>query len=82
MKNLLTTAACTTEKGKAGANAQRPTSGLGNFFIKEGAYCRVPSKQRRWPSDKSVRLGSCRLGFDSKSGLTNDYKIGIYSFPA
>ena len=27
---LLTTAACTTEKGKAGANAQRPTPGMGN----------------------------------------------------
>ena len=35
---LLTTAACTTEKGKAGANAQRPTPGLGHFFVKEGAY--------------------------------------------
>ena len=25
---------------------------------------------------------SCRLGFDSKSGQTNDFKIGIHSFPA
>ena len=31
---------------------------------------------------KSVRLGSCRLGFDSESGQTNDFKIGIHSFPA
>ena len=30
----------------------------------------------------SVCLLSCRLGFDSKSGQTNDYKIGIHSFPA
>ena len=36
----------------------------------------------RWPSGKSVHLGSCRLGFDSESGQTNDFKIGIYSFPA
>ena len=31
---------------------------------------------------KSVRLESCRLGFDSESGQTNDFKIGIHSFPA
>ena len=30
----------------------------------------------------SARLGSCRLEFDSKSGQTNDFKIGIHSFPA
>ena len=35
-----------------------------------------------WPSGKSVRLGSCRLGFDSKSRQTIDFKIGIHSFPA
>ena len=29
--------------------------------------------QLRWPSGKSVRLGSCRLGFDSESGQTNDF---------
>ena len=40
------------------------------------------NKQLRWPSGKSVRFGSCRLGFDSKSGQTNDFKIGIHSFPA
>ena len=38
--------------------------------------------QLRWPSGKSVRAGSCRLGFDSKSGQTNDFKIDIQSFPA
>ena len=27
-------------------------------------------------------LLSCRLGFDSESGQTNDLKIGIHSFPA
>ena len=36
----------------------------------------------RWQSGKSVRLGSCRLGFDSESDQTNDFKIGIHSFPA
>ena len=30
----------------------------------------------------SVCLLSCRLGFDYKSGQTNDFKIGIHSFPA
>ena len=30
----------------------------------------------------SVCLLSCRLEFDSKSGQTNDVKIGIHSFPA
>ena len=34
----------------------------------------------RWPSGESVRLGSCRLGFDSESGQTNDFRIGIHSF--
>ena len=31
---------------------------------------------------KSVRLCSCRLGFASESGQTNDFEIGIHSFPA
>ena len=26
--------------------------------------------------------GSVDLGFDSESGQTNDFKIGIHSFPA
>ena len=30
----------------------------------------------------SVCLLSCGLGFDSESGQTNDFKIGIHSFPA
>ena len=38
--------------------------------------------QLRWPSGKSVCLGSCTLGFDSKPGQTNDFKINIHSFPA
>ena len=29
----------------------------------------------------SVCLLSCRLGFDSESGQTNDFKIGIHSLP-
>ena len=36
----------------------------------------------RWPSGKRVRLLSCGLKFDSESGQTNDFKIGIHSFPA
>ena len=32
MEKLLTIAACATEKGKAGANAQRPTLGIGDLF--------------------------------------------------
>ena len=31
---------------------------------------------------QSVCLLSCRLGFDSESGQTNDLNIGIHSFPA
>ena len=42
----------------------------------------ISYEQLKWPSGKSVRLGSCRLGFNSKSGHTNDVKIGIHSFPA
>ena len=39
-------------------------------------------KQLRWLSGKSVRLWSSKHGFDSESGQTNDFEIGIYSFPA
>ena len=38
--------------------------------------------QLPWPSGKSVRLGSGRLGFDSESGKTKDFKTGIASSPA
>ena len=31
---------------------------------------------------RSVRLKSCRLWFDFESGQTNDFKLGIHSFPA
>ena len=31
---------------------------------------------------KSVRFGSCRLGFDYESDQTNNFKIGIHSFRA
>ena len=40
------------------------------------------AEQLRRPSGKSDRLGSGRLGFDSKSGQTNLFKIGVRSFPA
>ena len=33
------------------------------------------TEQLRWPSGKIVRLESCKLGFDSKSGQTNGFKI-------
>ena len=39
----------------------------------------MPTIQLRWPSGKSVRIGSCRLRFDSASSQTNDFKIGIHS---
>ena len=38
MKKLLTIATCTTEKGKADANAPGPMPGLVTFLLKEGAY--------------------------------------------
>ena len=38
--------------------------------------------QVRWPRGIELHLLSCRLGFDSDSGQTNDLKIGIHSFPA
>ena len=61
-----------------------------NFLVipkTAGARHMVPLRplwcyQLRWPSGKSVRLGSGRLWFDSESGQTNDFKIGIPSFPA
>ena len=31
--------------------------------------------QTRWASGKSVCLRSCKLGFDSESGSTNDFKL-------
>ena len=34
-----------------------------------------------WRSGKSVRLLNCRLEFDSESGQTNDFIVGIHSFP-
>ena len=43
----------------------------------------VENLQLRWPSNECVRLSSGRLGFDSESGQTNDFKIGIHcSIPA
>ena len=36
----------------------------------------------RWPSGMERLSLECRLGFDSESGQTNDFKIGIHSFPA
>ena len=38
--------------------------------------------EMEWPNGKSVRIWSCRLGFDPELGQTNDNKIGIRSFPA
>ena len=41
----------------------------------------VPATVANWPSGKCVCLWSCRLGFDSQSGKTNDFKTGVHSFP-
>ena len=35
-----------------------------------------------WYEQLSIRLGICRLGFNSKSGQTSDFKIGIHTFLA
>ena len=51
-------------------------------LITQETNVQITSKQLRWPSDESVQLGSCRLGFDFEWGQTNDFKIGIHSFPA
>ena len=32
-------------------------------------------------SGKSIHLGSCNLVFNLESGQTNNFKIGIHSFP-
>ena len=44
------------------------------------------SPERNWqfrkPSGKSIRLWSCRLGFDPESSKSNDFKIDVHSFPA
>ena len=37
-------------------------------------------KPEIWPSGKSVRFRSCKLEFNSESGLTNK-EFGIHSFP-
>ena len=39
-KLLITFAACTAQKGKAGANGQRPTPGVADFFYQK----KVPIK--------------------------------------
>ena len=51
------------------------------FFDFSGTVC-YTFKQLRWPSGKSIHLGSWRLRFDPELGQTNDLKIGIHSFPA
>ena len=51
-------------------------------FIGEHVFRLCKVRQLRWPSGESVRLESCRLGFDSESGQTDDFKVGIHSFPA
>ena len=52
-----------------------------SFSLRE--FLRRCAWQLRWPIGKSVRLiWSCRLWYDFKSSQTNDFKIGIHSFPA
>ena len=45
--------------------------------ILQGVHCAGCPLQLRWPSGKSVDLWSCKLEFDSESGQTNDFKIGV-----
>ena len=45
-------------------------------------HTKYNEQQLRWSSSRSVSLGSCKFGFNSESGQTNDFKIGIHSFPA
>ena len=45
-------------------------------------YLDSSNTQPRWSIGVIVRLSSCRLGFDFESGHTNDFNIGIRSFPA
>ena len=42
------------------------------FFVKRAFFVIL---QLRWPSGKSVRLGSCRPGFDSESGQPMTLKL-------
>ena len=58
------------------------TASRGAFNISPLQYYFLIIKQLRWSSGKSVCLWSCRLEFDSESSQTNDFKIGIHSFPA
>ena len=63
-----------------GLSVDRNVSKNSNVSNIIGTYFR--DSQLRWPSGKSIRLENCRLGFDSESGQTNNFKIGIHSFPA
>ena len=42
---------------------------VADIFAVEG----FEDQQLRWPSGESLRLGSCRLGFNSESGQTSDF---------
>ena len=48
----------------------------------EAGWYRASLNSSDGPVVWSVCLLSCRLGFDSESGQTNDFNIGIHSFPA
>ena len=56
-----------------------------NWLLSRNKNCKSVAtfdNQLRWPSGKSIHLGSYRLGFDSESGHTNGFEIDIHSFPA
>ena len=54
-------------------NAERDQGGCNCIFAN--------TFQVRWPYGESVRLDSYRLGFDSASGQTNDFKNWYSQFP-
>ena len=59
-----------------GGHCPMPPSLLTLSFSKKcGAFIIKKYKQLKWPS-------GMERGFDSESGQTNDFKIGIHSFPA
>ena len=50
------------------------------FRILTSRACLFTDQMAEWY--RASASGSVDLGFDSESGQTNDFKIGIHSFPA
>ena len=54
---------------------------FGIHYVKQAAwYNYLFDQMAEWR--EASASGSVDLGFDSESGQTNDFKIGIHSFPA